>query len=63
MKSIGTIRIDTQRLALRRFRESDDQDLFRNYGSDPEVGRYISFHPTSTLKGTRDFIDMHIQMY
>ena len=63
MKQVGTVRIDTERLTLRRFRESDAQELFDNYGSDPEVGRFISFHPTSSLEGAKDFIDMHIQMY
>jgi ribosomal-protein-alanine N-acetyltransferase len=63
MRQVGTVRIDTERLALRRFRESDLQELFDNYGSDPEVGRFISFNPSSSLDGAREFIDMHIQMY
>ena len=63
MKSIGTVRIDTERLALRRFMDSDADDLYRNYGSDSNVQRYISFFPCSTKEGAREFIDMHIQRY
>lgn len=63
MQSLGTCRIETERLALRRFAESDIEDTFRNYGSDPLVNRYISFAPCSTLEGTRQFVGGHIIRY
>jgi len=63
MQSLGTCRIETERLALRRFAESDIEDTFRNYGSDPLVNRYISFAPCSTIEGTREFIGGHIIRY
>ena len=62
-KSTGTVRIDTERLALRRFMETDADDLYENYGSDDNVRRFISFFPCSTREGAREFIDMHIQRY
>lgn len=63
MKRLGTVRIDTERLALRRFMESDIDDAYSNYGSDPEVGRYINFTPCDTLEGTREFIHIHLKKY
>ena len=63
MRSIGTVRIDTERLALRRFMQSDLEDLYRNYGSDPLVYKYVSFAPCTTKEGCEKFIETHIQCY
>lgn len=44
--------LETERLILRRFKESDLQDLFE-YLSDPEVVRYEPYKP-KTLEETRE---------
>ena len=43
----GTARLLTERLQLRRFREDDAEAAFRNWMSDPEVTRFLSWktHP------------------
>ena len=56
----NALEIRTERLVLRPFRESDAEELYQNYGSDPEVGRYISFTPCETLDSTKEFIKMHL---
>ncbi len=63
MKSIGTQNINTERLQLRRFRETDVQAVYENYGSDPKVNEYISFAPCATLDGAQGFVSMHIEQY
>lgn len=63
MRSIGTEAITTERLKLRRFQISDIDAVFKNYGSDIKVHRYISFAPCSTLKTTKEFIEMHLKQY
>jgi len=41
----GTVTIETIRLNLRRFRPDDADDMFRNWASDPEVCKYLSWGP------------------
>jgi len=43
MKHIGTQTIDTGRLLLRRFCLEDAQAMYRNWASDPEVTRYLTW--------------------
>lgn len=41
MKHTGTQEIETPRLLLRRFLQTDAQAMFRNWASDPEVTKYL----------------------
>ena len=43
MNHLGTKRIETPRLALRRFTLEDAQPMFDNWASDPEVTKYLSW--------------------
>ena len=43
MNHCGTQYIKTERLVLRRFSVSDAQAMFRNWASDPEVTRYLTW--------------------
>ena len=44
---LETKRIETKRLVLRPFRLEDAEDCYRNYCSDPQVTRYLTW-PTYT---------------
>lgn len=48
MKHCGTQTIETNRLILRRFELSDAQAMYRNWASDPEVTKYLTWptHPS-----------------
>lgn len=63
MRRLGTMDIVTERLVLRRFREDDEEEVYRNFGSDEKVRKYISFAPWSTMTGTEEFIQMHMSQY
>lgn len=63
MIAVGTEEIRTERLVLRRFRESDVQSVYDNYGSDPKVSEYISFVPCASLEGAKSFVSMHLEQY
>ncbi len=63
MNHIGTKEIKTDRLLLRRFRLDDVDAVYQNYGSDPEVNRFISFAPCKTRESTAAFIQMHVEKY
>ena len=47
MKRTGTKRLETGRLILRRFTVGDAEDMYRNWASDPEVTKYLTWpvHP------------------
>ncbi|HNW85742.1 MAG TPA: GNAT family N-acetyltransferase [Candidatus Limiplasma sp.] len=47
MQHLGTRRLETQRLILRAFTMDDASAMYRNWGSDPEVTRYLTW-PTHT---------------
>ena len=44
MRHIGTKPLETERLALRRFRMADAGDIFANWAADPEVTRFLKIH-------------------
>lgn len=48
MKKIGTKLLETDRLILRRFTVQDAEAMYRNWASDPEVTRYLTWpcHPS-----------------
>ena len=43
MKHIGTQNIETERLRLRPFVQGDAPAMFRNWASDPEVTKYLTW--------------------
>jgi len=63
MRRLGTMEIVTERLVLRRFRETDAEEAYENFGKDEEVARYVSFDPWRTLAGTEEFIRLHLDQY
>ena len=51
MNHIGTQRIETDRLILRRFVSEDAEAMYRNWASDPEVTRFLTWptHPSANV--------------
>lgn len=43
MEHKGTKRMETERLVLRPFREEDAEPMFRNWASDPEVVKFLTW--------------------
>ena len=43
MKHCGTQIIETERLLLRRFSKDDAEAMYRNWASDPEVTKYLTW--------------------
>ena len=41
MRHTGTVRLETPRLVLRRFREDDAAPAFRNWESDEKVTEFV----------------------
>lgn len=49
-------RLETERLLLRPIRVSDAEDMFA-YARDPEVTRYLLWHPHPNIEHTRSYLE------
>ena len=63
MEHIGTKRLETERLILRPFVTEDAAPMFRNWASDPEVTRYLTWPAHSNLSFTSAVISSWINRY
>ena len=55
MKHCGTKTIETERLILRRYVVEDAEDMFKNWASDPEVTKYLTWPAHSDI-GITEFV-------
>ena len=53
MKHIGTKNIETERLILRRFTLDDADAMYRNWASDDEVTKYLTWPAHSSVDITK----------
>ena len=56
MKAIGTQILQTNRLILRRFVESDTEAMFQNWASSAENLTYVTWNPHPNVEVTRNSI-------
>lgn len=59
----GTQTIETPRLLLRRARLEDAQPMFRNWASDPEVTKFLTWNPYSSPDETLERIGIWMADY
>ena len=63
MKAIGTQILQTERLILRRFVESDAEAMFQNWSSSAENLAYVTWDPHPNLDVTRNSIRNWVAFY
>ena len=63
MKSIGTQTLQTERLILRRFVESDAEAMFQNWASSAENLTYVTWDPHPDVDVTRNSIRNWVVSY
>lgn len=63
MNNLGTKTIETQRLILRQFRQADAEDVFKNWASDNEVTKYLTWPSHNTVEVSESIIDMWVKDY
>ncbi|MBR2995972.1 MAG: GNAT family N-acetyltransferase, partial [Lachnospiraceae bacterium] len=63
MNKAGTQRIETQRLILRRFRTEDAEDMYRNWASDPEVTRFLTWPEHASVEDTKSLLSLWVSRY
>lgn len=61
MEHKGTKRIETKRLILRPFCEEDAEPMFRNWASDPEVTKFLTWPVHADLEVSRQVIQSWVE--
>ncbi len=56
MKHTGTIRIETERLILRKFKLEDAKQMFENYTSKDKVTEYLTWWPHKSVNDTQEYL-------
>ena len=63
MKHCGTKRLETERLILRRFVIEDSAAMYKNWASDEEVAKYLTWSthssPEISRKVTEDWVNLY----
>ena len=59
----GTQTIETPRLILRKARLEDAQPMFRNWASDPEVTKYLTWPPHDSIEVTQKRLEIWLTEY
>lgn len=63
MNHQGTIPLQTQRLTLRRYTMADAPAMYRNWASDPEVTRYLTWQPHRDLAVSQRTMSAWVESY
>ena len=63
MNHCGTQKLETERLVLRRLTLSDAEAVYRNWASDPEVTRFLTWPTHTDIEGTRKVIASWLPLY
>ena len=63
MEHKGTKRLETNRLILRRFIDSDAELMYNNWASDPEVSKYLTWPTHTSVEVTKTLMTDWIACY
>lgn len=63
MEHKGTKNLETARLFLRRFTEADAEPMYRNWASDPEVSRFLTWPTHANVDVTTSLVSDWISRY
>lgn len=63
VKHTGTIPLETGRLLLRPFRADDAEQIYKNWASDPEVAKFLTWRAHQNAGVTRTVVDSWLKDY
>ena len=63
MRHLGTKKLQTERLILRRFTSDDYKDMFNNWASDSTVSRYLPWNAHKDEKETQALLQKWVEEY
>lgn len=59
----GTIKLETNRLILRKFKIEDAKDVFENYASSDDVTKYLTWETHNSIDATKNYLQDLIERY
>ncbi|MGL5642312.1 MAG: GNAT family N-acetyltransferase [Paraclostridium sp.] len=63
MNHKGTLRIDTENLILRKFKLSDAEAMYKNWASDAEVTKFLTWNPIDSVEVSKSIIEGWVDEY
>lgn len=63
MNHKGTVLLETERLILRRFTLDDAESINKNWASDPEVTKYLTWPTHTSIEASKWFADFCVKGY
>ncbi len=63
MNHCGTRTIETERLILRRFTLDDAEAMYKNWASDPDVTKFLTWRPHSDINVSKAVLKEWVSLY
>lgn len=63
MKELGTVKLTSERLVLRRFVQEDAVPMYQNWANDDEVTRYLTWPSHGNLEVSEQIIKLWVENY
>lgn len=63
LNHMGTKKLETERLILRRFEENDYIDMFNNWASDAEVTKYLTWPTHISIEISKEIVYLWMKEY
>lgn len=63
MNHKGTVTLKTDRLILRKYKHEDSKDMFKNWGTDKKVTKFLSWENHKNIEETKRIIDYWVTRY
>lgn len=63
MNNLGTMTIETERLILRRFKIEDTEAMYKNWASDSDVTKFLTWPAHSSVEITKRILEDWISNY
>lgn len=63
MKHLGTRKMETERLILRKFELTDVEDMYKNFASYDDVTRYITWATHKNIEETEKVVQAYVNEY
>ena len=63
MNHLGTQTIETERLILRKLEVSDAESMYKNWASDPEVTKFLTWPPHKNVEASRVLLGIWAKEY
>ena len=63
MRHCGTQRIETNRLILRRFTIDDAEAMYKNWASDPDVTKFLTWQPHADVDVSKAILEEWVRSY